>query len=170
VRRDVYETAELTYPEVGATRDAVLPAGYHHVVRDVAVGRGPDVFRRAADRLLGWELHRAAGFRVVSAADRAVPGAVAVLRFAGLTIPCRVIYVVDEPQTRGFAYGTLPGHPERGEEVFLVTMTDDGEVRFGVRAFSRPRSLLARVGGPFGRLVQRYATGRYLRAARRVAG
>ena len=29
-----------------------------------------------------------------------------------LRAPCRVVYVIDEPDVRGFAYGTLPGHPE----------------------------------------------------------
>ena len=29
--------------------------------------------------------------------------------------PCRVVYVVDGPGQFSFAYGTLPGHPERGE-------------------------------------------------------
>jgi uncharacterized protein (UPF0548 family) len=31
-------------------------------------------------------------------------------------VPCRVVYVVDEPRRAGFAYGTLPGHPEIGGE------------------------------------------------------
>jgi uncharacterized protein (UPF0548 family) len=33
----------------------------------------------------------------------------------GFKAPVRVVYVVDEPTRRGFAYGTLPGHPESGE-------------------------------------------------------
>ena len=41
--------------------------------------------------------------------------------------PCRVVYVVDEPDRRGFAYGTLPGHPESGEELFLVRYDPDTE-------------------------------------------
>ena len=52
--------------------------------------------------------------------------------------PCRVVYVVDEPDRRGFAYGTLPGHAESGEELFLVRYdpaTD--EVYAEVTAFSR---------------------------------
>src|SRR6185437_5201550 len=60
-------------------------------------------------------------------------------------------------------------HPEQGEEAFLVDLTDEGEVRLRIRAFSRPASLLARAGGPVTRLIQQYATDRYVRAIRRLA-
>jgi uncharacterized protein (UPF0548 family) len=47
------------------------------------------------------------------------------LRAAGLwaPAPCRVIYVVDQADQFGFAYGTLPGHPETGEVAFMVART-----------------------------------------------
>lgn len=37
-----------------------------------------------------------------------------------LRAPCRVVYTVTESRRRGFAYGTLPGHPECGEEAFVI--------------------------------------------------
>jgi uncharacterized protein (UPF0548 family) len=86
-----------------------------------------------------------------------------------MIIPCRVIYTIEEADRRGFAYGTLPGHPEQGEDAFIVLMTDTGQVRIEVRAFSRPASLLARSGGPVTRMVQQYATDRYLNAIRDLA-
>jgi uncharacterized protein (UPF0548 family) len=164
--------ADLTYQEVGATRDASLPADYGHVDRDVIVGAGRSAFDRAVDGLFGWDVHRGAGLAVNGGDARAAPGVVVVLR-AGrgplrLTIPCRVIYTVDDADHRGFAYGTLPGHPEQGEEAFLITMASTGEVRFRVRAFSRPASLLARWGGPLTRTIQEYATDRYVKAMRRI--
>ena len=159
----------LTYPEVGATRAAVLPPGYHHAFRDVPLGSGPAVFRRVADGLSGWDVHRGAGLGVRALAP-AAPGVEVTLRFVTVRIPCRVVYTVEEEDCRGFAYGTLPGHPEQGEEVFLVTMSADGEVRFQIRAFSRAASMLARCGGPLTRQVQRYVTDRYVRAAREIAG
>jgi uncharacterized protein (UPF0548 family) len=58
-----------------------------------------------------------------------------------------VTYVLDEPRHKGFAYGTLPGHPERGEEAFALELHDDGAVTFTITAFSRPASLLAKAGG-----------------------
>jgi uncharacterized protein (UPF0548 family) len=78
--------------------------------------------------------------------------------------PCRVVYVIDEPGRRGFAYGTLPGHPESGEEAFIVSRREDATVAFTITAFSRPASSLAKAAGPLGRAVQRHITNRYLRA------
>jgi uncharacterized protein (UPF0548 family) len=77
--------------------------------------------------------------------------------------PCRVVYVTDEPARRGFAYGTLPGHPETGEEAFLVSRTDDGTVTFTITGFSRPATPLARMTAPLGRAIQDRITTRYLR-------
>ena len=87
----------------------------------------------------------------------------------GITAPCRVVYVIDEPARRGFAYGTLRGHPESGEESFVVSIDEEGQVLFTVRAFTRPGTLLARVSGPVGRIVQHLITERYVRAMRRLA-
>ena len=82
----------------------------------------------------------------------------------GVNAPVRVVYVVDEGGRKGFAYGTLPGHPESGEEAFVVDLGQDGRVTLTISAFSRPSSLLARWGGPLSRGVQRWVTDRYLRA------
>ena len=68
---------------------------------------------------------------------------------------------MDEPDRYGFAYGTLPGHPERGEEAFVVERDKTGAV-FKIIVFSRPAELLARLGGPVTRRIQRTATKRYL--------
>ncbi|GAA2472058.1 DUF1990 family protein [Winogradskya humida] len=151
----------FTYVNVGATRDAEMPAGYRHVDRDVAVEGSLD---QAAERLMTWQMHRDAGLRVDAGADRAAPGVEVTLHLLVVRILCRVIYVLDEPDRRGFAYGTLAGHPEQGEEAFEVYRTAEGAVRARIRAFSRPATLLTKVGGPVATLVQDFMTGRYLRA------
>ncbi|MFI5931398.1 DUF1990 family protein [Actinoplanes sp. NPDC051494] len=164
---------DLTYAEVGATRDAELPAGYGHVRLDVSIGAGREAFERAADGLMRWDMHRGAGFRFTGSPGVAAPGTVVALRLGvgpvGLRVPCKVVYVIQEPDRRGFAYGTLPGHPERGEEAFAVQLTGSGDVRAQIWAFSRPATLLARAGGPATRLVQAYFTKRYAQALRRIA-
>jgi uncharacterized protein (UPF0548 family) len=76
--------------------------------------------------------------------------------------PCRVIYTITEPQRRGFAYGTLPGHPESGEEAFTISLRDDGLVVFMITAFSRPATIAARAAGPVGLLIQQHFTQSYL--------
>lgn len=81
-----------------------------------------------------------------------------------LTLPCRVIYVIDEPNRKGFAYGTLPGHPECGEESFVVDQTEDGSVWLTIRAFSRPSAWQWWVAYPILRLVQAMFTQRYFKS------
>jgi uncharacterized protein (UPF0548 family) len=81
--------------------------------------------------------------------------------------PCRVVYVTDEPDRFGFGYGTLPGHPEAGEEAFHVVRTPEG-VRFEVDVFWKPVHPLVRLGGPVSRRVQAAMTRRYLAAFRKA--
>lgn len=82
----------------------------------------------------------------------------------GVRSPVRVVYVVDEPLCKGFAYGTLPGHPEDGEESFVVDQRDDGSVWLTIRAFSRPSSRRWWLLYPVLRVMQEIYTRRYLRA------
>lgn len=81
-----------------------------------------------------------------------------------LRIPCRVVYVINDADVRGFAYGTLPGHPEAGEERFMLQRHEDGSIELTISAFSRPASRLAKLSGPMSRKVQDAMTERYLRA------
>ena len=148
-----------------------MPAGYHHQRRRAVIGQGRAQFERVAAGLLRWDLHRRAGLVVPADALAVAPGVQVRLQVPLLpvAIPCRVVYVVDEPNRRGFAYGTLPGHPESGEELFFVEIDPSGAVWFGVRAFSRGGRWYTRVAGPIGWAVQRVAVGRYLRAAAELA-
>jgi uncharacterized protein (UPF0548 family) len=164
---DRLREADLTYPEAGATAGG-LPPGYHHLHRTVTLGSGAEVFTAAADALAVWQVHARAGLSVAASSPAAEQGSVLVLGLSLAAVrvgaPCRVVYVIDEPARRGFAYGTLPGHPERGEEAFIICQDQDAAVTFTVTAFSRPASPLARAAGPLGQLVQRHITSRYLRA------
>jgi uncharacterized protein (UPF0548 family) len=83
---------------------------------------------------------------------------------------CQIVYVIEEEETSllrryGFAFGTLPGHVERGEERFTVEWhRADDSVSYEVFAFARPAHPLARVSPPFVRLVQRRFAAASLRA------
>lgn len=136
------------------------------------LGRGNDVFDRAADALIGWRLHEAAGL-MVTADGPAHLGTRAVLTLAAgplqFRAPVQVNEVIDTPAARGFTYVALAGHPEEGWETFLVERSDD-VVTFTVRARSRPRTWWARAGAPLTRWVQRLVTERYLTAAQAIAG
>jgi uncharacterized protein (UPF0548 family) len=101
------------------------------------------------------------------------PGDTAIMRIPlyPFAVPVRVVYVIDEPLRKGFAYGTLPGHPEQGEEAFVVDFRDDDSVWLTIRAFSRPSSWVFWAGYPIVRLMQQIYTSRYEHAlARPIAG
>lgn len=179
-RHDRLVTVEILDPKKAADLKAV-PLSYSREA--VSAGSPPDGFRvlrrqrvlsstdlEAASRsLLHWEVHSGAGLHVAASAADVRAGEVVVLTMGlgrvGLRAPCRILDVIDEQERRGFVYGTLPGHPESGEESFVLERRSDGAVTFTVGAVSRPASLLARLGGPVTRWVQSVATNRYLRAA-----
>ena len=158
---------ELSYGDVGRTA-AELPSGYRYLCQTSRVGKGAEDFRSAASDLLTWQMHLRAGLHVTASAMRAEPGVDLMLRLQigpfRLAAPCRVVYVVDQPTRKGFAYGTLVGHPERGEESFIVEHQKNDVVTFTINAFSRPATLLAKVSGPIGRAIQTRITSRYLRS------
>lgn len=158
---------ELTYDEVGATAGD-MPAGYHHVRARRVIGQGRGDFERAADRLLAGEAQRRAGARVDASETPFRVGTRVTMRLGlgilSFRIPCLVVWTERTATSTGFAYGTLPGHPERGEERFTLTLRESGEVVFEIAAFSRPGRWFTHVGAPLGRLVQAWMTRRYLRA------
>jgi uncharacterized protein (UPF0548 family) len=158
----------LTYAEVGATRREPLPRHYNHLRFRTRVGEGPEVFARAAEAILTFRMHRSAGARVRSAADRAAPGVRLTVTLGPFTVPCQVVYVLDSPERAGFGYGSLPGHQERGEEAFTVEMDPQGGVWFRVTAFSRPATWITVVAGPIAVAAQ-HAFARLLgRTLRRI--
>lgn len=166
VRADRLRAAPLTYERSGTP-----PAGFGRFSRTVALRR-TDLDGAAAD-LFGWRVHERAGLGV-RASGPVAEGAVVEMRLGigpvSVRIPCRVVAVVAEADRRGFSYGTLPGHPECGEEEFLLERLPTGGLQFTVSAFSRPATRLARIGGPVTGLVQRTMTRRYLAGPDLLAG
>ncbi|MGP4013623.1 DUF1990 family protein [Streptomyces sp. 4N124] len=146
----------FTYDHVGATRErGFCPPGFHPMNVRTRIGEGEPVFRRASEAVLTWEMHRAMGVGIDASAERAEPGVDVTVTLAGLIkAPCRVVWTVEEHRRAGWAYGTLTGHPECGEEAFLVERTGDGTVWLTVSAFSRGAKWYARAGGPATRGLQ----------------
>ena len=68
----------------------------------------------------------------------------------------RIVYVIDEADRFGFAYGTLAEHVESGEERFSVEMDlETGAVWYDLFAFSKPNHVLAKLGYPISRTLQK---------------
>jgi len=150
---------DFTYAAVGATA-AVSPAGYVVDRTRIKLGEGEMVFQEARAALKRWEQFHL-GWVEPCPADTPIKvgqeiGVMA--RIVGLwwLNACRIVYVVEEEDRFGFAYGTLPDHAEMGEERFLIQWDQaTGSVWYDILAFSRPRHLLARLGYPWARQVQR---------------
>lgn len=155
---------ELTYPEVGATAGE-MPAGYGHVRESRVIGSGRARFDDAAAKVMRWGMLRGAGLRVTATSEIAAVGSEVIVGMGPVRAPCRVVYVIDEPDRRGFAYGTLPGHAESGEELFAVRYDPATEAVYAeVAAFSRHGTWWSRLAGPVTSLMQRVVTKRYLKA------
>lgn len=161
------QAAALTYEPVGMSGDALPPSGYRLDRFSRVLGRGDRVFEAAADALRRWRIHEGSGLVVLADGPPAVGSVVAIaapMLIGYIDVVCRVVDVVDRPDRFGFTYGTLPVHPEQGEESFTVVRQPDDEIVFHVVAVSRPRHPLARMCPPIARRMQRAATVKYLDA------
>ncbi|WP_026551630.1 DUF1990 domain-containing protein [Arthrobacter sp. H20] len=174
-------TPNFTYEPVGLSQRGESLPGYRTVSRRARVGTGYTAYARLAEGILSWQLHRGAGLSVPAGQARAVVGSDVVPAFGvgrlRLPAPCRVVWT-EEPvdndhaggaQRAGFGYGTLPGHPERGEEAFIAVLAPDGAVYFEVFAFSRHANWFFVLGAPVARFCQELVTRRYLATAQRLA-
>lgn len=157
-------TLPFTYTEVGATAGPP-PGGYGHLHASAVIGHGRQRYEDAAEAVMRWGMLRGAGVRVEATTDVAAVGSEVLVGLGPVRAPCRVVYVVDEADRRGFAYGTLPGHPETGEELFAVRYDPASDAVYAeVTAFSRHATWWSRLAGPITSLAQRVISKRYLRA------
>ncbi|MGH3725080.1 MAG: DUF1990 family protein [Mycobacterium sp.] len=163
----------LTYEPAGATCPSastwpVTPPGLRRFEQTVAIGQGDDAWREAATAVQNWGVKRRSGFRV--APQLAVSdGAEFLISFGWALLavhePVRIVAVADTEDRRGFAYGTLPGHPVSGEEAFIVHRNAYGTVFLTLRSLTRPApSGFWRPIFPVLLVAQRVFRRRYLRA------
>lgn len=164
----------MSYAAVGATQAPDLlsypPRGFRPVEQRYRIGHGDARFEHSCSMLLSWGVQEGSGMTVERVQPPSpgpvAPGDTVVLRIPvgplRFRAPCRVIYLVEEPGRRGFAYGTLKGHPESGEVCFAVEQADDGLVWLAIRSFSRASTWYYRLASPAMRWVQRRYTRRYV--------
>jgi uncharacterized protein (UPF0548 family) len=152
----------FSYATVGATRtntNLTGPAGFTLDHNRVQLGRGGEIYRRAVGALKQWRQFELGWVTLVPHGVKLEPDAVVAVkaRAGGMWSlnACRVVYVIDDAQRFGFAYGTLPDHIERGEERFMVEWQADDSVWYDILAFSRPRHPLVRAGFPYARRLQK---------------
>jgi uncharacterized protein (UPF0548 family) len=161
VRRHLERERSLpfSYEAVGATRTGQAPHGFDRDHNRQRLGAGVAAFDAACDAIRGWTMFAAplawaepAGVPIVAGE---VVGVIAHALGLWWLNAARIVYVIHEPRRFGFAYGTLPGHVERGEERFSVEWLDDDTVWYDLLAFSRPHYWGARLAWPVARRLQR---------------
>jgi uncharacterized protein (UPF0548 family) len=149
----------LSYSPVGISKQS--PAAFNVDVASSIVGRGGDAFVRAKRALTEWRHFELGWVELFPRAAPIEPGTVVavLVRHPGFWSlnGCRVVYKFGDGDASqfGFAYGTLMNHAEMGEESFDVSMArDTEEVTYQIRAVSKPRAVLARIGYPYARISQ----------------
>jgi len=164
IRRFLTAQANLpfTYSAVGATAQTP-PIGYVVDHTRIKLGEGEDVFKAARNALERWQQFRL-GWAEAWSSDTPIESGALVAVMAHVVglwwlNCCRIVYVVDEsgPISKfGFAYGTLIGHVESGEERFLIEWNRvDNSVWYDILAFSKPNHFLTRLGYPVVRRMQK---------------
>jgi uncharacterized protein (UPF0548 family) len=152
----------FTYSAVGATAETP-PTGYVVDRTRIKLGEGEPAFQLAIAALRRWEQFHLGWVEAWSPDTPIQSGEVVAVMGRAIGLwwlnACRIVYVVDEsgPITKfGFAYGTLPGHVESGEERFLIEWDrSENSVWYDILAFSRPNHFLTRLGHPVVRRTQK---------------
>lgn len=149
----------LSYAPIGLARHG--SAGFNVDEQIAVVGSGEAAFARATTALLEWRQFDLGWVELFPKRASTAPGTVVVVAVRHLGFwslnGCRVVYPVGArgDRTFGLAYGTLTNHAESGEEIFQVSFQPEtGEVSYLIRAVSKPRAALARLGYPVTRAFQ----------------
>lgn len=152
-------TLPYSYAGVAHTRNEAPEPGFDNDYNTQVLGQGPAVWDAAREAIRQWKMFPGEWAYVVSSPLPLAPNAVVAMAARVLGIwwlnTCRIVYVLDTETQFGFAYGTLPGHVECGEELFMVEKSASGEVQYVLKAFSKPRHWMARMAYPVARAHQK---------------
>lgn len=162
--RQIAKQDTFSYPEVGATLGEAIPERYNLDHNRIRLGEGLPLFEPAYAALETWKMFELGWVELLHPIEPIAPGQTVLLlaRTVGLysLSASRIVAMIDQDNgqiwRRGFSYGTLRHHVERGEERFSVEYHhDDDSVWYDILAFSVPRHPLARLGYPLSRAAQR---------------
>lgn len=151
--------ALFNYKERLQTKSDESVKGYDNDHHFEQVGKGEQDWENAKEVLLSWKHFPSKWTKIYDFNESVEVGnevAVTFLLFGIWWInSARVVYKIDEPNRFGFAYGTLEGHVESGEEIFLLERDADGHVFYHIKAFSKPAYWFVRLGYPLARRYQK---------------
>lgn len=149
----------FTYKDVGASRTDIKIKGFDNDHTSMIIGQGEPTWEKAKEVLNNWN-HFPFKWTKIEPAEEGifVGNNVSVLfKLFGIWFinSARIVYIIEEENKYGFAYGTLPGHIEKGEEIFYIDRDETGVISYHIKAFSRPNNLLVWLGYPVARFFQR---------------
>lgn len=149
---------DITYKHRGASAKTEKVPGFDNDFQRVSIGQGAAAFEQACAAIRHWSMFPP-DWTIILPRETPIQAGETVAMYAkafGLwwRNSCRIIYVLEAPGQFGFAYGTLPGHIECGEELFLVEQDENGQVWYTIRAFSKPKRWYAKIAYPLMRMFQ----------------
>ena len=170
----MYRQLPLSYEHVGIASES--PKGFSVDEASAIIGNGKQAFERAKIGLAEWRHFDLGWVQLFPRGASIDPGSVVAVLVHHLGFwsvnGCRVVYGIGDLRTGanfGFAYGTLTNHTEMGEEIFEVLLEPESEeVVYKIRAVSKPRAALARIGYPITRHFQERFRQDSIRALRRA--
>ena len=155
------EGKPFSYNPAGITKNPPA-SGYNVDHNRVQLGSGPESFAAAVAAIHNWKMFDIGWVQLFRGDTSIRTGSTVAVIVKHLGFwsmnACRIVYIVEEigeRQRYGFAYGTLPGHAERGEESFTVEWDkQDGSVWYDILAVSKPGAL-AMLGYAYARGLQK---------------
>ena len=133
--------------------------GFDYDAIRVKLGTGKKVFEIGKQAIMQWEMFPKKWIKLYPTKPTVGIGeTVAVTaKYLGLwwVNITRIAYVINDMEIFGFAYGTLPGHMEKGEELFQIRMDEKENVYFELIAISKPNTLIAKISYNMMRSLQK---------------
>lgn len=150
--------ARYNYSEQAATCGE-FPDGYDHDRNEIFLGTGSEVWETAKKALQHWQQFPPGWTSIYPNNTPLQKDQTVAMLFKLFGLwwknSTRIVYTFDETHRFGFAYGTIEGHVEQGEEIFGLRRTTEGEVYYYIHAFSTPKFWMTRMAYPIARYYQR---------------
>jgi uncharacterized protein (UPF0548 family) len=169
--------APLSSPHLLTLENGLLgtpPRGFVHDRSRSHIGQGEQAFGAARELFRRWEQFNLGWVQVANPLPKVLPGELVAVEAHTVCLwsmnISRIVEVVDSPTRFGFMYTTTAYHVEEGQERFVIEFDTASEsVFYLIEAISCPRHVLARIGYPFSRAMQRrFARDSHSRMSRSV--
>lgn len=164
------QNAPFSYSEIGHTKMG-NDLNIKNTINDLAlsnytidynhayIGEGTEVWGKARLFLKQWKHFPPSFTKIYSNTKSIKEGTIVAVMIKILGLWCcnsaKIVYVIDQPNCFGFAYGTLLEHAEKGEEAFWISRDATGKITYHLKAFSKPKFWAAKLAYPLTRKYQR---------------